>query len=88
MQGNIDIHVSQVRLVQKVDTGKVYAMKSLQKAEMLKRDQVGDGPPSRNPLTPRFSLRMFALNGMFLQSLLLPGWFSSSIHFRTLYTFT
>jgi len=25
--------------VQKVDTGKVYAMKSLQKAEMLKRDQ-------------------------------------------------
>jgi hypothetical protein len=26
--------------VQKVDTGKVYAMKSLQKAEMLKRDQV------------------------------------------------
>ncbi|KAK7061012.1 Serine/threonine-protein kinase [Paramarasmius palmivorus] len=29
----------QVRLVQKVDTGKVYAMKSLQKAEMLKRDQ-------------------------------------------------
>ena len=30
----------QVRLVQKVDTGKVYAMKTLQKAEMLKRDQV------------------------------------------------
>ncbi|KIY49967.1 kinase-like protein [Fistulina hepatica ATCC 64428] len=29
----------EVRLVQKVDTGKVYAMKSLQKAEMLKRDQ-------------------------------------------------
>jgi protein-serine/threonine kinase len=29
-----------VRLVQKVDTGKVYAMKSLQKSEMLKRDQV------------------------------------------------
>lgn len=27
-------------MVQKVDTGKVYAMKSLQKAEMLKRDQV------------------------------------------------
>ena len=26
--------------MQKVDTGKVYAMKSLQKAEMLKRDQV------------------------------------------------
>lgn len=31
--------------MQKVDTGKVYAMKSLQKAEMLKRDQVGGGPP-------------------------------------------
>ena len=30
----------EVRLVQKVDTSKVYAMKSLQKAEMLKRDQV------------------------------------------------
>ena len=29
-----------MRLVQKVDTGKVYAMKTLQKAEMLKRDQV------------------------------------------------
>lgn len=31
----------EVRLVQKLDTGKVYAMKTLQKAEMLKRDQVG-----------------------------------------------
>jgi protein-serine/threonine kinase len=30
----------EVRLVQKVDTGKVYAMKLLQKGEMLKRDQV------------------------------------------------
>lgn len=30
----------EVRLVQKLDTGKVYAMKTLQKAEMLKRDQV------------------------------------------------
>jgi serine/threonine protein kinase len=29
----------EVRLVQKMDTGKVYAMKSLQKGEMLKRDQ-------------------------------------------------
>lgn len=36
----IYISTKQVRLVQKVDTGKVYAMKSLQKAEMLKRDQV------------------------------------------------
>jgi protein-serine/threonine kinase len=30
----------EVRLVQKLDTGKVYAMKTLQKVEMLKRDQV------------------------------------------------
>lgn len=30
----------QVRLVQKLDTGKIYAMKSLHKNEMLKRDQV------------------------------------------------
>jgi protein-serine/threonine kinase len=30
----------QVRLVQKTDTGKIYAMKTLQKNEMLKRDQV------------------------------------------------
>lgn len=30
----------EVRLVQKLDTGKVYAMKTLQKSEMLKRDQV------------------------------------------------
>lgn len=32
--------ISQVRLVQKVDTGKIYAMKSLKKAEMFKKDQV------------------------------------------------
>lgn len=32
--------VHQVRLVQKVDTGKIYAMKSLKKAEMFKKDQV------------------------------------------------
>lgn len=36
----LDTYSTQVRLVQKLDTGKVYAMKSLQKAEMLKRDQV------------------------------------------------
>lgn len=37
----------EVRLVQKLDTGKVYAMKTLQKAEMLKRDQVCAVPMSR-----------------------------------------
>ena len=35
-----DVCDPQVRLVQKIDTGRVYAMKTLQKAEMLKRDQV------------------------------------------------
>lgn len=30
----------EVRLVQKVDTGKIYAMKTLRKAEMFKKDQV------------------------------------------------
>ncbi len=29
----------QVRLVQKLDSGKIYAMKSLKKAEMFKKDQ-------------------------------------------------
>jgi protein-serine/threonine kinase len=31
----------EVRLVQKTDTGKIYAMKTLKKEEMLKKDQVG-----------------------------------------------
>lgn len=30
----------EVRLVQKVDTGKIYAMKTLRKSEMFKKDQV------------------------------------------------
>jgi serine/threonine protein kinase len=30
---------TQVRLVQKTDTGKIYAMKTLKKDEMLKKDQ-------------------------------------------------
>lgn len=30
----------EVRLVQKVDTGKIYAMKTLKKGEMFKKDQV------------------------------------------------
>lgn len=36
----------QVRLVQKVDTGKIYAMKSLKKAEMFKKDQVRLSTPA------------------------------------------
>ena len=31
----------EVRLVQKIDTGKIYAMKTLRKSEMFKKDQVG-----------------------------------------------
>ena len=31
----------EVRLVQKTDTGKIYAMKTLRKSEMFKKDQVG-----------------------------------------------
>ena len=41
---SLPIHLplcQQVRLVQKADTGKIYAMKTLMKSEMLKRDQVG-----------------------------------------------
>lgn len=30
----------EVRLVQKADTGKIYAMKTLRKTEMVKKDQV------------------------------------------------
>ncbi|KAF9006146.1 kinase-like domain-containing protein [Cyathus striatus] len=40
----------EVRLVQKVDTGKVYAMKSLQKSEMLKRDQLAHVRAERDVL--------------------------------------
>jgi protein-serine/threonine kinase len=34
----------EVRLVQKVDTGKIYAMKTLKKNEMFKKDQVSLSP--------------------------------------------
>lgn len=30
----------EVRLVQKLDSGKIYAMKTLRKADMFKKDQV------------------------------------------------
>ncbi|KAJ7281487.1 kinase-like domain-containing protein [Mycena rebaudengoi] len=40
----------EVRLVQKIDTAKVYAMKSLQKAEMLKRDQLAHVRAERDVL--------------------------------------
>ncbi|EJU06243.1 kinase-like protein [Dacryopinax primogenitus] len=40
----------EVRLVQKVDTGKIYAMKTLLKAEMLKRDQLAHVRAERDVL--------------------------------------
>ncbi|KAI0309663.1 AGC/NDR protein kinase [Amylostereum chailletii] len=40
----------EVRLVQKTDTGRVYAMKTLQKAEMLKRDQLAHVRAERDVL--------------------------------------
>ncbi|GAA6007480.1 uncharacterized protein JCM10292_002419, partial [Rhodotorula paludigena] len=39
-----------VRLVQKVDTGKIYAMKSLKKAEMFKKDQLAHVRAERDVL--------------------------------------
>ncbi|ETW82564.1 hypothetical protein HETIRDRAFT_108831 [Heterobasidion irregulare TC 32-1] len=40
----------EVRLVQKTDTGRVYAMKTLQKAEMLRRDQLAHVRAERDVL--------------------------------------
>ncbi|KAI0288941.1 kinase-like domain-containing protein [Russula brevipes] len=40
----------EVRLVQKIDTGRVYAMKTLQKVEMLKRDQLAHVRAERDVL--------------------------------------
>ncbi|KAI0058793.1 kinase-like protein [Artomyces pyxidatus] len=40
----------EVRLVQKIDTGRVYAMKTLHKAEMLKRDQLAHVRAERDVL--------------------------------------
>ena len=44
----------EVRLVQKTDTGKIYAMKTLKKEEMLKKDQV-------SCVLPRFPLHSLIL---------------------------
>jgi protein-serine/threonine kinase len=42
--------VGKVRLVQKVDNGKIYAMKTLQKDEMVKRDQLAHVRAERDVL--------------------------------------
>lgn len=43
----------EVRVVQKADTGRIYAMKTLKKDEMLKKDQVR----SLHPLFPAYIVR-------------------------------
>ena len=40
----------EVRVVQKVDTGKIYAMKTLRKSEMLKKDQLAHVRAERDVL--------------------------------------
>jgi len=74
----------QVRLVQKVDTGKIYALKLLKKDEMLKKDQVstimlasGLGFSRDN------SLPMSEPKETFLLNLIPHGWFSSIIRSKT-----
>lgn len=49
--------IQQVRLVQKLDTGKIYALKSLDKNEMLKRDQVSAYISYRSHFMTGFSAR-------------------------------
>jgi serine/threonine protein kinase len=82
----------EVRLVQKVDTGKVYAMKSLQKGEMLKRDQVESDPMSchHTNLTEGVtkSSRMSAQNETFLRNPRPHGWYNSFIHSKIRFTYT
>jgi serine/threonine protein kinase len=78
----------EVRLVQKLDTGKVYAMKSLHKAEMLKRDQVSAPDTIFSRVTPRFSLRMFAQNATSWPRVHRPGSCNSSIRSKIRIIFT
>lgn len=80
----------QVRLVQKTDTGKIYAMKTLKKDEMLKKDQVRLRFPECqcNPNATNQSLRMFEQNATSLQNLIHLGWFNSITHFKIPHSFT
>lgn len=82
----------EVRLVQKLDTGRVYAMKTLQKAEMLKRDQVCTyalGGCSYNfDIYEICSSPMYVLSEMFWQSLHRLGSYSFITPSKTRHTST
>ncbi|KAF8309594.1 kinase-like protein [Clavulina sp. PMI_390] len=61
----------EVRLVQKVDSGKIYAMKTLQKAEMLKRDQLAHVRAERDVLAESNSPWVVSLYYSFQDSMYL-----------------
>jgi hypothetical protein len=69
---------TQVRLVQKTDTGKIYAMKTLKKEEMLKKEQVmaflipTNSLPIPYAIRPR-SLRTYVQSATFWQNPTQPG---------------
>ncbi|KAH8925911.1 AGC/NDR protein kinase [Atractiella rhizophila] len=70
----------EVRLVQKVDTGKIYAMKSLRKAEMFKKDQLAHVRSERDVLASSNSAWVVQLyysfqdsNHLYLLMEFLPG---------------
>jgi hypothetical protein len=76
----------QVRLVQKTDTGKIYAMKTLKKEEMLKKDQVCLSSlwHSQKQVTESIrSWRMSVRSAMFWLNPTPLGWFSYFIPSRT-----
>lgn len=74
--------------MQKTDTAKIYAMKTLKKEEMLKKDQVRIVGHSLAVACctelPVSSLHTFARNEMYWQSRTLPGSCSSITLSRTL----
>ena len=83
----------EVRVVQKADTGRIYAMKTLKKEEMLKKDQVRPSYHLFPCIHPDPALRSIssltsALSVMSWPNPTLPGSCSSTIHSRTLHTCT
>jgi hypothetical protein len=82
---------TQVRLVQKTDTGKIYAMKTLKKEEMLKKDQaiaILILTQCRSLLINRVSWRTYAPSATFWQNPIRPGWCNSSTRSKTQHTCT
>ena len=84
----------EVRVVQKADTGRIYAMKTLKKEEMLKKDQVRSSyhlfpayiTRYTDPALRSISSPTSALSVMSWPNPTLPGSCSSTIHSRTLHT--